>query len=175
MKKIRKIGCLAILLLIPIAGQAQKISFESILDGLTKPMDDSFHKALESSRFVMVSPYKSRLKPETWGYAYNADTRSAESWVHYYFDKSLVEKKKNKKTFTIDLNIVTYGPVNKLHFDLQKKIKETCKFGGTLTDDLQGYRYDEYVHESGAFIRIYSLDEENHIDMHNIVKIDREK
>lgn len=114
-----------------------------------------------------------RLKPETWGYAYNPDANSAQSWVHYYFDKSLAEKKKNKKTFTVDLNIVTYGPSNKLHLDLQKIIKESCKYGGTLTDDLRAYQYDKYVHDSGTFIRIYSLDEENHIDMHNIAKIDR--
>ncbi|GEM_PF-3586785 len=134
-------------------------------------MEDTFHKALEDSQFKMINPYKNRLKPETWGYAYNPVNQSAAAWVHYYFDKSAIEKKK-KKSFTINLNIVTYGQNNKLHLKLQNKIEESCKFGGTLTDELQGYLYNEYVHPSGAFFKIYSRGEENHIDVQNAVKID---
>jgi len=157
-------------MLLSVSTQAQKITLSNLLDGVSNPADTSFQEGLKNNNFSMVSPFKSRLKPESWAYNYNPDTGNADAWVYYYFDRSKLEKKK-KKTATIDITVMTFGNVNLLHNRLRNEIKESCKFGGTLTDAIDGHFYDEYVHSSGAFFHIYSTDEENYIKVRNTTKI----
>ena len=166
----KSIGYLIVFLFLSVNSQAQQISFTSILDGVNKPVLDSFQKELKDNKFIMVSPYKNRLKPEIWAYNYDPNNNRAQSWVHYSFDKSVYEKKK-KKTATVEITFTTFGSDNQFHAYLLKLIKENCRFAGTFTDDYEGYFYDEYFHSSGADFKIYSNIEEYYIKVHNTIKI----
>ena len=172
MNNIKYTGYLFVFFFLSINSQAQHISFESLLEGVNNPMGGSFYQELKDNNFTMVSPYKSRIKPEVWGYNYDSRNGSAQSWVHYYFDKSVFEKKK-RKNITLDITISTFGEGNQLHGYLVNKIKENCKPAGQVIDEIQNDYFDEYHHSSGAYFRTYSVEGENYIKVHNSIKIEK--
>ena len=152
---------------------AQGISFENILEGVNNPTSNVFIETLKDNRYIKTTEYKNRFKPEIWALNYNPVNNGASLWVHYNLNREAFEKKK-KKSIAVDVKVISFGEHNKLHTSLENQIREVCRFGGTFTDESEGYWYNEYIHESGAEIRIYSMNEENYITVHKTVKIPKE-
>ncbi len=84
MDKRKSIGFMIFLFCQAFSSHKQHVSFECILEGINNPLSDSFEKELTDNKFIMVSPYKNRFKPEIWDYNYNPANNIALSWVHYY-------------------------------------------------------------------------------------------
>jgi hypothetical protein len=170
MDRIKSIGYVIIFLFLTINLPAQQISFNGILVGVNKPETESFQQELKQNRFIMISPYKNWRNPEIWAYNYNSSNDRADLWVHYYFDRSVFEKKR-KRTMDVSITIMTFGSDNPVNASLKEQIIENCRSGGNVYDETRGYYYVEYVHDSGASFKIYSADDTNYIEVHNTIKI----
>jgi len=150
---------------------AQNLSFNSLLEGVNNPADNALQEELKKNNFRLVSPYKNRFNPEKWALNYNPGNGAAMAWVNTYFNPAVLEKKRSRMV-TVDITVRTFGKENQLHTFLTGQIKGNCKYGGTFTEHTEGYWYEEYVHESGAYFQVFSMKGENYIKVRNTIKIE---